>query len=119
MRLQHKTPCAECPWRRVSPPGWCGTIGDEGATFYADAVVAGEVPACHGKDYGPDDERTAFCAGALAVMANSAMLPYKQEHAAEAVKEVGRNPNAFAHASLFFKHHTGKDWVHPLLRGKT
>ncbi len=44
MKLDHKTQCRECPWLKESPTGWPGGIKAE---YYADAVAAGEVPACH------------------------------------------------------------------------
>lgn len=117
MQHQHKTPCAECPWRKVSPAGW---LGGHPAEYYADAVAAGEVPACHLKDHGPESDDTAFCAGALACMTNQAMLPMGQhpgqETATEARQDTPPNPEVFFHHSQFFEHHTGTKWVPPYLR---
>jgi hypothetical protein len=117
MKLHHTTPCKECPWRLNALQGW---LGDASADYYADAVAAGEVPACHCKDNGPESDDTAFCAGALSVMANGAMIPKGmhegQETAAKARDIVGKNPDTFKFYHMFYKHHTGNNWVHPLMR---
>lgn len=113
MKCRHTTPCNECPWRTASPAGWLGGHSPE---FYTDAVQANEVPACHLKDHGPDDERTSMCAGALSVMANACILPHKTPGGDEARQRVGRREDTFGHPALFYKHHSGEDYVHPLLR---
>ncbi|AMO44239.1 hypothetical protein DSS3P8_181 [Roseobacter phage DSS3P8] len=115
INLQHKEPCPECPWRKTSAEGW---LGGHPTSYYSDAVACGEIPACHCKDHGSNDPRTAFCAGATATMANMCMLPHKQPGAAEAVREVGKRADVFAHAALFHQHHEGEPWVHPLMRGR-
>lgn len=108
MILRHKTPCAECPWRKVAPAGW---LGGHPAEYYADAVANNEVPACHQRDHGPDSDNTSMCAGALSVMSNACILPHKTEGGPEARTEVGKNPDTFGHPAQFFKHHTGNDYV--------
>jgi hypothetical protein len=115
MNLHHKTPCAECPWRLSAPAGWLGGTTDE---FYADAVAANEVPACHLRDKGPDDPETAMCVGALSVMANGCISAWKTEGGEEAKQIIGRRDDTFAHPMKFYEHHTSKPWVHPLLRTK-
>ena len=90
--------------------------------MYADAVANGEVPACHLKDHGPTDVRTAFCVGALTVMANACIMPKEQfpgqEGARAAVETVGKSTETFLHHAAFYTHHTGNPWVHPLMRQK-
>tara|TARA_Y100001973_G_C5127478_1_gene295967 strand:+ start:155 stop:520 length:366 start_codon:yes stop_codon:yes gene_type:complete len=118
MKLKHKTPCKECPWRKESLQGYLGGHAPE---YYADAVANNEVPACHLQDHGPEDDRTAFCAGALSCMANQAMQPSAmhpgQETAVEAREEVGKRDDTFWHHALFYKYHAGKDYLPPFLRG--
>lgn len=114
MKLRHKKPCQECPWRLKAPAGWLGGHEPE---FYADAVAGNEIPACHLQDFGPDDPRSSFCAGALATAANACIRPTVQEGAAEARLEVGRRDDVFAHPARFFEHHSGgQPYVHPILR---
>lgn len=113
MKLHHKQPCAECPWRKASPPSWLGGHAPE---FYADAVQNSETPACHLRDHGPDDDDTAYCIGALVTMANQCILPQSPD-AIGARQIVGKRDDCFAHVALFYKHHAdGADYVHPLLR---
>ena len=92
MKIYHKKPCKDCPWRKDSPKGY---LGGHDPNFYADAITYGEIPACHLKDYGPDSDETAFCAGAASVMANSCKVPFKQEGAAEMVKRSVRMKTLF------------------------
>lgn len=90
MRCRHTTACAECPWRKESPAGWLGGWSPE---FYTDAVQNNEVPACHLSDFGPDDDRTSM--------------------------RVGKRDDTFQHPALFYRHHAGQEYVHPLMRKKT
>ena len=113
MNLKHTSPCSECPWRKESAEGW---LGGHDANYYSDAVAEGEIPACHCQDHGADDTRSAFCAGAASVMANMCMLPHKQPGAAGAVQAVGKSTDTFGHAAMFYKHHTGNDWVPRFMR---
>ena len=117
MKLHHTEPCKDCPWRKTSLKGYLGGWPIE---QYSDAVAAGEVPACHNRDQGPDSDDTAFCVGALSCMANQAMLPPEhhsgQKGAKEARDTVGRNLSVFGHHAEFHKYHAGVDWVHPLMR---
>lgn len=113
MKLYHKTPCAECPWRKEAVAGWTGGIGAE---FYADALALNESPACHLRDAGPDDPDTAFCAGALAVAQNACILLDRTPGAREAANQVGRRDDVFRHHVEFFQHHTSKPYVPPIIR---
>lgn len=106
-------PCSECPWRKEHLSGW---LGGYPAEYFADALRANEIHPCHKNDHGPDHPDSLLCAGALAVAANSCIQPYRTERAIEAMAAIGRREDCFAHYSLFFKHHTGEDYVHPLMR---
>lgn len=116
MKLRHTTRCSECPWRTDAPAGWLGGWSPE---FYADAVQNNEVPVCHLSDFGPDDDRTSMCAGALSVMANAAISAWKTEGGEEAKQRVGKRDDTFQHPALFYRHHAGQEYVHPLMRKKT
>lgn len=113
MKCKHTTPCAECPWRRQAP---AGHLGGHSPDYYADAVSVGEVPACHLSDHGPEDDRTAFCAGAASVMANQSMRPYKQGGALETVRAVGKRDDTFSHHSEFYEHHARKPYEPYIIR---
>lgn len=113
MKLYHKEPCAECPWRKTSAQGYLGGYPPE---MYADAVACNEVPACHLKDNGPESDDTAMCAGALSVMANACISAWKTPGGDEARKEVGRRDDTFRHPRMFYEYHANKPYVHPLLR---
>lgn len=113
MKLHHATPCSECPWRKAAPQGWLGGFEPE---QYADPVANNEVTACHNRDFGPDDDETAFCAGALATMSNACISAWKSEGADDSKKLVGKREDCFQHPAMFYEHHSGVSWVHPLLR---
>ncbi len=113
MKFGQLHPCKECPWRLAAAAGWLGGITPE---FYTDAVTANEVPACHLKDFGPGDKKTAFCVGSLAVMANACIAPHQSEGGEAARKVIGKRADCFKHPRDFYKHHAKKDYVHPLFR---
>ena len=117
MRQYHKTPCRECPWRKTSLKGYLGGHDPE---YYADAVRAGVVTACHLQDFGPEDNRTAFCAGAASTLANCATAAAESESGQTGAKAfrnaVGKRDDTFWHPSLFYEYHAGRPYVHPLLR---
>jgi len=113
MMLRHIAPCSECPWRLSAPAGWLGGHTPE---LYADAVANNEVPACHRQDHGPENPRTAMCAGALAVAANACILPHNTEGGPEARIAVGRREDCFGHPAKFYEHHAGKPYVSFMLR---
>jgi len=116
MKLHHTTPCNECPWRKEAPAGWLGGFTAE---FYTDAVMNNEVPACHCRDHGPEDDNTAFCAGALSVMANGCVSAWNALGEGEQARQtVGRRDDTFGHPVLFYQYHAGTPYVHPLIRSK-
>lgn len=114
MRLHHKQPCNECPWRQAAPAGWLGGLTPE---FYTDAVMNNETPACHNRDHGAYSPDTAMCVGALATMANGCVAAHNSTGEGEAARqEIGRRDDVFAHPMMFYQHHAGEPYVHPLLR---
>jgi hypothetical protein len=114
MKFHHKIPCNECPWRKESAPGW---LGGHGAEFYADALALNEAPACHLRDFGPFDDETALCVGALHTAKNGCISLYRAAGDADSAKDaVGRSDECFGHHSLFFRHHTGRQYQSPLIR---
>lgn len=113
MKLRHKDPCAECPWRKNAPAGY---LGGHAAEYYADAVSANEIPPCHLQDKGPDNPKSSFCVGALSVAANSCISPHNTDGAVEAKTVIGKRDDTFKWVRDFFKHHTGRDYMPFLLR---
>jgi hypothetical protein len=117
MKEHHLHPCKECPWRCDSPQGYLGGWTPE---QYADAVNEGVIPACHMKDYGPLDPRTAFCAGAASALAYSATSPRETEAgqagARDFVAKVGPHKYTFSNAGRFYKYHAGKACTPRLMR---
>lgn len=78
-----------------------------------------EVPACHCRDDGPESDETAFCAGALSVMANGCVSAYNAAGDGEAARQiVGRRDDTFRHPMFFYEHHAGTPYVHPFMRRK-
>ena len=113
MQLKHTKPCNQCPWRKDSPQGWLGGYSPE---LYADAVDNNEVPACHLQDKGPDDNKTAMCAGALATMYMQCKSAYNTPGGDEARKVVGLNIDCFSNVYEFYKYHAGKDYKPAIFR---
>lgn len=69
MKVAHKEPCNECPWRRKHPPGWLG--GYEIDDFVNQVQRDGPPLPCHKTIPGDGTEARAMCAGALIFMRNS------------------------------------------------
>lgn len=113
MKKHRKAPCNECPWRKEHPAGW---LGGHPAEYFADSLRANEIHPCHQNDKGPDSDKSAMCAGALAVANNSCLQQHRTPNAIDAAKNVGKRTDCFAHYSLFYKHHTGDEYVMPFLR---
>lgn len=113
MELKHKQPCNECPWRKKSLAGW---LGGHSAEYYADAVQKNEIPPCHNVDFGPDDDRSAFCVGALAVGSNQCILPRNTDGAQAAQKKITKKDACFGSVYAFYEHHTKEKYINPLMR---
>ena len=114
MKLRHRVPCIDCPWKTDSLKGW---LGGNDAYLYSDTVHNNTVEPCHNYDFrdSPDSGTSAPCVGALQCAANSATMMNDPE-LETARKAVGKNPSVFNFHWQFHEYHTGEKWVHPLIR---
>lgn len=96
LRIIHKHPCSECPWRKNSPKGWLGgnTVED-----YAAPVQQGIPVPCH------LNAHKGYCAGAAITMKNSCTVPRDPAVAAE-MDKVERSDAVFMFVGHFREHHT-------------
>lgn len=74
MKLRHKEPCSECPWRRTHPAGWLGGYPPE--DFMQQVQFDGPPVPCHktippGRNLDAMGDEVSMCAGALIFMRNS------------------------------------------------
>lgn len=94
---QHKRPCGDCPWRRVSCPGWLG--GDLSPEEWLQ-VANGEMPVpCHKADAKGHEE--IQCAGLAIYRANVSKLPRDPE----VLRLPSDRYNVFEGPAAFVKHH--------------
>jgi hypothetical protein len=104
-KLKNPEPCKECPFRKKSLPGF---LGGHPLEPYRQPPSVGMPTSCHCTDHGADDERTGFCAGSLAVIANDPdvqpLLEYK-----EACERVGPREDCFDSLEDFARYHEGAD----------
>lgn len=111
MKLKHKTPCDECPWRRNHPAGWLGGYDPE--QFTNQVQWDGPPLPCH-KTYKPggDGEAKAMCAGALVFMKNSCKSA-KHPAYGDALDHVERDTETvFNWPFEFLEHHKDREkWV--------
>lgn len=104
-QLRHTTPCSDCPFKRVSAPGW---LGGYPVATYAEPVEAGLPTSCHKRDYGCADPRTSLCAGALALLANTGQPALLEQHR-PSVEQVGSREEVFTSSREFREHHARAD----------
>lgn len=114
IRLRHKVPCDDCPFRRDSMPGFLG------GTRLADWITAwiGEAKfPCHktisqmfvitetvGENH-PSLDGASYCAGALTMMRNSCKSP-RNSYDREAARKVEPDrETVFSHMGEFKSHH--------------
>lgn len=106
---QHKTPCAECPFRRASAAGWLGASSPQ--EFMDQARNELRMPCHLHIDYEqpdwegqvPDAPR---CAGHAIFLRNTCNMPRDRE-LADFVKTVERDSEkVFQWPQEFIKHHT-------------
>lgn len=107
-----KKPCNECPWRRKALPGW---LGGNDASVYADSVQSNQIPPCHKTQTGPG-EGPHLCTGALICSRNACIRPMFPDAAPKEADLVERSADVFAHPAEFYRHHTGEEYVSPMLR---
>lgn len=93
--VQHKRPCADCPWRRKSIPGWLGS-GDVASWLQA---AHGEARVdCHTVKGDPQPQ----CAGVAIYRANVLKLPRDPE-----TLRLKKNPTVvFDNPADFARHHS-------------
>jgi hypothetical protein len=111
VKLRHKKPCDECPWRRNHPNGWLGGYKPE--DFTTQVQFDGPPLPCH-KTIGPDAEETdpdgenvSMCAGALIFMKNSCKSANHPDYG-DAREQVERDTeNVFQWTHEFLEHHRG------------
>lgn len=100
--------CDQCPFRRLSAPGWLGENRPEDFAYIA---TEGQGIACHSLVDQENEQRrrqqeksAARCRGALVMMANSCKLPVSKELAALR-RTVQVDPAIFSHEQEFIAHH--------------
>lgn len=117
MKLRHKKPCNECPFRRVSPAGWLG--GYEPEEFTSQIQFDGPPLPCHKtirqdetNDYAALPDYVSMCAGALIHMKNSCKAPYHEQYG-DALSKIEADPeNVFNWPHEFLNHHKDPDaWI--------
>lgn len=109
-KLKHKTPCAECPFRRASAPGYLGTSHPD--EFNSATVHGEEHMPCHmAIDYEKKDwasrqlPNAAHCAGSLIFLKNQCKMPHDpvlRERMDEVEKDTA---TVFNWNHEFLKHH--------------
>jgi hypothetical protein len=110
-------PCAECPFRKKSAPGWIG--GHQNVGEIIDIVEAGHKFPCHTRvnrfmeiqrecgcepDFEEACEQSPTCMGALSFLANCLKLP-RNPYVALQVRIVGKNPDVFSSRKAMTYHH--------------
>lgn len=106
---QHHTPCAQCPWRKTSAPGWLGASTP--LQFLAQAESEIKMP-CHcavdyeSKDWPAQVKRAPRCAGHATYLRNRCKVPRDRQLAAF-VASVERDPAVFSNPAEFVAHHGG------------
>jgi hypothetical protein len=108
-KRQHLTPCAQCPWRKTSAPGWLGSSTP--LQFLAQAEADLKMPCHCAVNYEKDDwraqaEQAPRCAGHAIFLRNRGKLPRDRDLAAF-VGQVERNDAVFTNPAEFVTHHGG------------
>lgn len=107
--LSHTNPCAACPFRKESLPGY---LGASTPTEFMLHTLDQEVRMpCHSAiDYEDKDwyrsqyPQAPLCAGALAFMCNTAKSP-RDPDLRDARNQVGRRDDVFGNRKEFLEHH--------------
>jgi len=92
LKIKHKTPCRDCPWRRKAGPGWLGseqTPEQWAETAHSDAYVE-----CHvnqGKQ----------CAGVAIFRANNCKVPRQRDN----MRAKPDHKKVFSSSVEFVEHH--------------
>jgi hypothetical protein len=102
MKLMHKKPCDECPWRRAHPAGWLG--GYTAEQFVEQINFDGPPLPCH-KTIFDNQPAKAMCAGALIFMKNNCKSAQHPEYG-DAKDHVERDTETvFQWSKEFLDHH--------------
>lgn len=106
--MSHKTPCAECPFRRASAPGWLGADTPEG--FLRTSLSECRMPCHTFVDYDdPDWETVAelapMCAGRAIFLRNLCKIPRDAEQAEFTKSVKADRETVFARPNEFLDHH--------------
>lgn len=91
---QHKTPCSECPFRRIAPAGW---LGDNHPQYFAVAANHDGHFPCHKT---MKRAKPAQCAGRATMWANQCKVSRD-----DSVPSLPRSEKVFRHIGEFTKHH--------------
>jgi hypothetical protein len=113
-RLKFKSPCNDCPYRRVSLKGWLGAATPEDFSL---ATQSEQQMPCHQTiDYDDQDwqatqyDESAICVGSLIHLRNQAKLPREPDLRMMAA-QVQRDPaNVFEWPHEFIAHHRSGDF---------
>lgn len=104
MKHNLKSPCTECPFRRVAPAGWLGPwTPKQLVELY---VFTDGAFACHQtiKADDADGDQAEQCAGMSALMCNAGKLPRDGERA-DHIRVVGKREDVFDNVQQFSDHH--------------
>jgi hypothetical protein len=95
-KKQHTTPCHDCPFRRVSIPGW---LGDIPAQTFINIALSDERYDCHTKK--TDKRKHHQCAGMATFRANLCKAPRDPE----VLQLKADREKVFARPGEFLSHH--------------
>lgn len=117
MKDDLKRPCADCPWRRNSKPGWLGAATAKEFVYRADRQSPME---CHlTVDYGDpnwresidEEKEVSYCRGAAEYLTNTFSSPRDPDWNAAVKRAVEEKPtrdgypNIFGWTDEFLAHH--------------
>lgn len=111
MKLKHKKPCDECPWRRSHMPGWLG--GYEAEDYIRQIQFDGPPLPCHKTFPEGNGPAKAMCAGALIFMKNSIKSAQHPDYG-DAMQHITADKEAvFTWPHEFLQHHSQsiKEWL--------
>lgn len=106
LKLKHKTPCKECPWRRNSPAGFLGGVPID---WFVERSRWQAQIACH-RSVGAS-KTPVLCAGFAIHLRNSCSTPRDPKFAAE-IEKVSESTDVFMWSTEFEAHHNDKEgWI--------
>ncbi len=101
MKLSHKKPCKECPFRKCSPRGYFGPFTAE---VYLEEAHGERGVLCH---LAGAKKKSHACVGALQ-HANKSGKIYRSQELYDMQKEVGRDDENILGLKEFYEHHRVK-----------